>query len=142
MNPAVGFALAGFRRTAAVVGAELALLSATRRHRQVLPRPTAVHLFSPHLPFAGWTRAHLAEQKTSNGRTLIHDLRAWKTVEAGRDQLVDWISALKSPPHEGDVVRPVDLGKSAVGAALLARFTQGYVTQHGELAVPYVDLAP
>lgn len=87
LNPAVSFALAGFRRTGRVVGAELALLSATRRHRQLLPRTNAVHLFSPHLPYLGWAQACLAELKSTGPSALLDELSTWVTVEAATNAL-------------------------------------------------------
>lgn len=95
LNPAVRFALAGFRRTGRVMGAELALLSATRRHRQILPRPKAVHLFSPHLPYLGWTQAYLAELKSTGPSALIDELSTRVTVEAA-------VAALQEARPPGD----------------------------------------
>lgn len=140
MNPAVRFTLAGFRRTAKVVGAELALLSATRRHRQIIPRDSAVHLFSPYLPFAGWARAYLAEQKTSGESPIIDELLGWSTADVARSQLQEWGAEVTLAAHDGASVRPAELHEPAVLGGLLVRFTQSYVVQRGELSVPYVDL--
>lgn len=140
MNPAVHFTLAGFRRTSKVVGAELTVLSATRRHRQILPRETAVHLFSPYLPFAGWTRAYLAEQKTSGDSPVIDELRGWLTVDVARSQLRGWLAEVEPPIREGASVHAAQLHDPIVAAGLLARFIENYVAQHGALSIPYVDL--
>jgi len=142
MNPAVRFTLAGFRRTSKVVGAELAVLSARRRHRQILPRDTAVHLFSPYLPFAGWTRAYLAEQKTSGESRVIDELLGWTTSDTARSQLRAWLEAVEPPARQGASVSAAELKNSTVTAGLLVRFAQSYITQQGDLSVPYVDLVP
>lgn len=142
MNPAVRFTLAGFRRTSKVVGAELALLSATRRHRQILPRDTAVHLFSPHLPFARWTRAYLAEQKTSGESPIVDQLLGWDGRDAARSQLKGWMAAVDLPAHEGMTAGADQLGDPDVVGGLLVRFIDSYVGQKGDLSVPYVDLVP
>lgn len=102
LNPGVRFALAGFRRTGRVVGAELALLSATRRHRQLLPRTNAVHLFSPHLPYLGWTQAYLAELKSTGPSALLDELSTWVTVEAA-------VAALREAAPPGGALHEVFL---------------------------------
>lgn len=140
MNPAVRFTLAGFRRTSKVVGAELAVLSATRRHRQILPRETAVHLFSPYLPFVGWTRAYLAEQKTTGESTIIDELLGWTTSDTARSQLRALFEDFEHPAHDGASVSAAELQDPAVTTGLFIRFTESYITQLGELSVPYVDL--
>ncbi len=142
MNPAVRFALAGFRRTSKVVGAELAVLSATRRHHQILPRDTAIHLFSPYLPFGGWTRAYLREQKTSGESPIIDELLEWGMSETARLGLAGWLAEVQGQASDGASVRAAELQNPAVTAGLLIRFTESYMTQQGELSVPYVDLVP
>jgi len=140
LNPAVRFALAGFRRTGTVVGAELALLSAARRHHQVLPRPTAVHLFSPHLPFIGWTSAYLAELKSVGTSELLEELRAWTSTELATSAIRAWRGALGPIEPRVDAVTPDGLVDPCVTTPLLVHFVDGYLTQSGELSVPYVDL--
>lgn len=143
MNPAVRFTLAGFRRTSKIVGAELAVLSATRRHRQILPRTTAVHLFSPQVPFAAWTRAYLAEQKATGDSPIVDELLGWTTADAARVELTLWLGALDSEAAPAMTsIRSADLGEPAAMAALLSQYIHGYITQDGQLSIPYVDLAP
>ncbi len=132
LNPAVRFALAGFRRTGAVLGAELALLSAERRHRQVLPRASAVHLFSPHLPYLGWAQADLAEQKSAGPCPLLDELSAWSTVEEAVAALRAWLSP--GTPEDD----PVHLGVLAGGylaAAGEGRALEAEDIDHGSVAV-------
>ena len=116
LNPAVRFALAGFRRTGKVLGAELALLSAERRHRQLLPRASAVHLFSPHLPCLGWAQADLAEQKSAGPSSLLDELSAWSTVEEAVAALRAWVSS----------------GTAGEDPARLAVLVGGYLAAAGE----------
>lgn len=142
LNPAVRFALAGFRRTGTVVGAELALLSAARRHHQILPRPTAVHLFSPHLPFIGWTSAYLAELKTVGTSDLLDELRTWTSTDLATGAVQAWRAALGPLERRVDPVTPDDLADPLVTTALLGQFVDSYLTMSGDLSVPYVDLVP
>lgn len=141
MNAEVRFALAGFRRTSTVVGAELALLSATRRHRQILPRENAVHLFSPHLPFARWARAHLAELKTrgANDPTLP-GLAGWTDTNAADTGLAASIDSIAAAPFEGSSVTTADLLDPTISVALIKRLATGYIGQVGDLSMPHVDL--
>jgi hypothetical protein len=142
MNPAVRFTLAGFRRTGRVVGAELALLSAIRRHGQILPRNTAVHLFSPYLPFAGWTQAYLAEQKMSGDTLLVGELLEWTSIDVARSELEAWLEEAGLHTYAGSTVSAADLSDDAVTSGLLIRFAGSYLTQTNGLDVPYVDLVP
>lgn len=140
LNPAVRFALAGFHRTGIVVGAELALLSAARRHHQILPRTTAVHMFSPHLPFIGWSRAYLAELKSVGTSELLEELRTWTSIELATDALRAWRGPVEPMAVGVDIVTRDGLTDPSVTTALLGHFVDGYLTQSGELSVPYVDL--
>ncbi len=141
LNPAVRFALAGFRRTSSIVGAELALLSATRRHQQVLPRPNAVHLFSPLLPFARWAHAHLAELKSVGESELIDELRSWTTPEDATGRIADWIAVAGPSPQQRSVVSSGDLASGPARLDLLVQLATGYIGQTGQLDIPYVDLS-
>ncbi|MGQ0678934.1 MAG: BrxE family protein [Actinomycetota bacterium] len=141
LNPAVRFALAGFRRTAMVVGAELAHLSAVRRHHQLLPRLTAVHLFSPYLPFAGWTFAYLGELKGTGPDDLLEQLARWTAVEAGQDAIKKWHAKLPAADIKIETVTPADLDDPVVQTGLLKTFVSGYLAApDDDLTVPYVDL--
>lgn len=141
LNPSVSFALAGFRRTGAVVGAELALLSATRRHDQLLPRRNAVHMFSPHLPFVGWAGAYLAELKSNCTRKLLEELSGWTNLKVAAAALEVWRDDLGHSDAAPSTVTTADLADPPVAIALLARFVDAYLAASGELSVPYVDLA-
>lgn len=131
LNPAVRFALAGFRRTGKVLGAELALLSAERRHRQLLPRASAVHLFSPHLPYLGWAQADLAEQKSAGPSALLDELSAWSTAEEAVAALRAW---LPPPTAEGDPSRIGVLVGGYLAAAAEDRALAAEDVDHGSVA--------
>ena len=105
LNPAVRFVLAGFHRTGQVAGAELALLSAERRHRQLLPRANASHLFSPRLPYVSWARADLAEMKSAGASPLLDELSDWATVDEAVATLRSWSAA---PGNRGHLYRLVE----------------------------------
>lgn len=120
LNPAVRFALAGFRRTGKVLGAELALLSAERRHRQLLPRASAVHMFSPHVPYLGWAQADLAEQKSAGPSPFLDELSAWSTVEEAVAALRALLSAGTAKPAQLAVLVGGYLAAGCEGRALAA----------------------
>jgi hypothetical protein len=54
-----------FRRTWKPAALELDMAAASRMHRELLGRSTALHLFSDLLPFRRWAIGWLAEQKTA-----------------------------------------------------------------------------
>lgn len=81
-----------FPRTGRVVGMELCLMSATRRHRQALGRTSAIHLYSDLMPFHRWTVGWLAEQKTSALHPLIEELEQWDDVDTASAKLAEWSS--------------------------------------------------
>lgn len=104
-----------FPRTGRLAAAELLVLSAVRRHQQVLDRPNAVHLFSDRLRFHRWTTAWLAEQKTGVVDEVIDDLEAW-TEPLAVETLGDWVDP---PAPAGEpVAGALSLGR--VSSSLLA----------------------
>lgn len=110
LDPDIGRFILGntFPRTARVAGVELLLLSAARRHRQVLSRPNAVDLFSDRMPFQRWTRAWLAEQKTMGPHQLIGELESWLDVATARQRLREW----SGPPIQGQrLAGAIELGR-------------------------------
>lgn len=139
LNPAVSFALAGFRRTGLVIGAELALLSAIRRHHQVLPRQSAVHLFSPYLPFTGWASSYLAELKSGSSSELITELRSLTDLGAATTKLQGWWEELPGEDQEVQSVTSEDLDNPALRSGLLKQLA-GASLGLSNLDVPYVDL--
>ncbi len=136
-----------FPRTATVVGAELAVLSAAKRHADALPdRDDVLHLFGDPLPAFAEALAWLAELKTSGETSFLDELRGWSTADAAHAEV--GAATGEAPPGEriGTTLR---LGKVAaaeladpVRAAAVAKFlAAAYAGQGRDLAVPYFDLA-
>lgn len=149
LDPDVGGFILGnaFPRTAKVAGAELLLLSAARRHRQILSRPNAVDLFSERMPFLGWTRAWLARQKTAGPDPLLDELASWRDPGSAQDALRDW----SGPTQRESAQRPGTISLGVMEAseledhqALLARARQlaACYAEMEALTPSYFDLAP
>ena len=69
---------------------ECAVLSAARRHQEVLVRQSAIHLFSDQLPVKGWALAWLREQKTAGrGNGLLSKMRQWNSRSAC-EEIAKW----------------------------------------------------
>lgn len=136
-----------FPRTAVVAGAELAVLSAAKRHADALPdRDDVVHLFGEPLPVFAGALAWLAELKTGGDLSFLTELRGWDSCDAGANAL----AALTGEPPPGERIGgTLRLGKMAAGALddpVRARTTalalaSSYVGQGPDLVVPYYDLA-
>jgi hypothetical protein len=136
-----------FPRTATIAGAELAVLSAAKRHRDALPdRDDVVHLFGEPLPAYGEAIAWLAELKTGGNASFLEELRGWSNVDTAHENLVRMTGAAPSGERIGATLRlgklPAealhDLTQTTVVARALAA---SYAGQGQELAVPYFDLA-
>lgn len=136
-----------FPRTAAIAGAEIAVLSAAKRHGDALPdRDDVVHLFGEPLPAFAEALAWLAELKTGGDQSFLNELRGWSSGDAAYDALMGFTG--EAPPSErigatlrlgklsSDVLAESDRAE-AVARALAA----AYVGQGQGLAVPYYDLA-
>lgn len=133
-----------FPRTAQPVALELDVMSAARRHDDLLERATALHLFSNAFPFLRWAEARLAEQKTLQPDALFAEIAGWDADHAAG---AIRISAGKSPGGEqvgaglllGQVTEAELLKPDALlpYAKLLAA---AYVDQGEALAPPYFDL--
>ena len=135
-----------FPRTATVAGAELAVLSAAKRHSDALPdRDDVVHLFGEPLPVFTEAMAWLSELKTGGDQSILEALRSWDSVDAGHAALRSLTG--ETPPSEriGATLRlgkvPMDTIVEAEGAVTIARsLAAAYVGQGDDLAVPYYDL--
>lgn len=136
-----------FPRTAVVAGAELAVLSAAKRHADALPnRDDVVHLFGEPLPAFAAALAWLAELKTGGDQSFINELRDWASRDAGHEAMAGRAGA--APPGEriGSTLRLGKLTIDAVtdpelAAATAHALAAAYVGQGPDLAVPYYDLA-
>lgn len=125
-----------FPRTWECVALQLDILSAARRHDELLDRPSVVHLFSARLPFRRLALAWLDERKTAGDRSLIARLRSWDMVSAQRD-LRNWTGG--AAPAGETVGAGLRLG--VLGADELA----DGATPHSIarlLAASYLDLGP
>jgi hypothetical protein len=130
-----GFVLPNtFKRTARIVGAELLLLSAARRHDQLFSRPNALHLFSDQLSFHRWTQSWLAEQKTNQVHPLVGELESWHQPADAVDRLSAWTGPARSgTPTMGTIeLGTVERTELEDGDSLLARARM--------LAACYVDM--
>lgn len=136
-----------FERTATMAGAELAVLSAAKRHADALPdRDDVVHLFGEPLPAFAGALAWLAELKTGGDQSFLAELRGWDGRDAGADSLAALTG--EAPPGEriGGTLRLGKVAAEALGdpdrADTTARaLAAAYVGQGPDLIVPYYDLA-
>jgi hypothetical protein len=136
-----------FPRTATIAGAELAVLSASKRHADALPdRDDVVHLFGEPFPAFVGALAWLAELKTGGDQSFLNALRGWASPDAGHNALAGLTG--EAPPGER-IVGTLRLGKIATEAladperveAAARSLAAAYVGQGPDLAVPYYDLA-
>lgn len=139
LDPDVRFALSGFPNTSKYLGAELAVLSAKRRHEQLLRRDTALHLFSPLLPFLGWTNAYLAERKTEPRLDFVDQLLV-SGVDDVRAQLRGWVTAIGVDAHGGLPISAADLRDLGVATQIMVLLAGQYLELEGEFTPPFMDL--
>jgi len=125
---------------------ELDVASAARLHDELLGRPSALHIFSDHLPFRRSATAWLAEQKTASPDPLFDAMQAWDEVEA-RSCLAQWTSGVDM--SGGEVLGSgLLLGRLTHAEAndqhllpgLGRRLAAAYLDQGAKLRPPYVDL--
>lgn len=136
-----------FPRTAPIAGAELAVLSAAKRHRDALPdRDDVVHLFGEPLPSFGLATAWLAELKTGGDASFLDELRGWSNVEDAHES----VGLLTGAPPSGEQIGvTLRLGKLSTQAlddpaqtdTVTRSLAAAYVGQGRDLLVPYFDLA-
>jgi hypothetical protein len=133
-----------FPRTAKPAALELDIVSAARRHDDLLGRPTALHLFSSAFPFRRWAEAWLAEQKTLTPDGLFDELATWN-LETARASLRDWAG---DPPVGESIGEGLLLGQLTSGeienvesSLIYARMlAAAYLHQDSNLRPPYFDL--
>ncbi len=136
-----------FPRTAAIAGAEIAVLCAAKRHTDALPdRDDVVHLFGEPLPAFAEALAWLAELKTGGDQSFVDELRGWANGEVAREALAELTGVAPQGERIGSTMRLgrltanllVDPGQAEAVARTLAA---AYVNQGADLAIPYYDLA-
>jgi hypothetical protein len=134
-----------FPRTFRAAALELDIAAAAHRHDDLLGRPTALHLFSPMLPFRRWAEAWLAEQKTVRPDPLLHELVSWDTA-ASVAQLREWVGAAPGGEAVGDGLLLGQISAEELadedGLGTYARLlAAAYLDQDAGLRPPYFDLA-
>ena len=136
-----------FPRTATIAGAEIAVLSAVKRHADALPdRDDVLHLFGEPLPAFAEALAYLAELKTGGDQSFLDELRGWVSRDAADNALESQTG--EAPPGER-IGRTMRLGKMTADAlddperaGTAARaLAAAYVGQGSDFIVPYYDLA-
>ncbi len=137
-----------FRRTWKPAALELDVAAASRMHRELLGRSTAIHLFSDVLPFRRWAIGWLAEQKTApEPDSLLNTIQGW-TSEDSTETLRSWCGAVEPPPAEplgGGLLlgrlTAVEVDDPAILQQIARLLTFAYLDQTGPLQPPYFDLA-
>jgi len=140
-----------FPRTWRCAGLELDIVSAARRHDDLLARPSALHLFSDQLPFRRMASAWLAELKTSCDHPFLDFLSRWDLETAladlrllvhdtlpqgepvGPGLLLGKLSSSDTPALSTDPVHSLRVAQALGGA---------YLQQQRDLHPPYFDLVP
>lgn len=136
-----------FPRTAIVAGAELAILSAAKRHSDALPdRDDVVHLFGEPLPAFAESLAWLAELKTGGDQSFLHQLRGWASTDQGHEGLAELTGEASPGERISNTLRLGTVSAETIAdaeqAQTIARaLAAAYVGQGPELTVPYYDLA-
>lgn len=137
-----------FPRTAEFTALELDVISAEARHRQEIPRDSALHLFSDKLAIKVLAINWLLERKLSgsgdplakrivswNLEAAERDLRQWSATEVPTAEVLGAGLYLGSVP-EGDLVIP---GKAQ---QLISSLSICYLNQQEKLRIPYYNLEP
>jgi hypothetical protein len=135
-----------FPRTWAVAGAELAVLSAAKRHHDALPdRDDVVHLFGEPFPAFAHALEWLAELKTGGDAAFLEELRSWSseadaaTAIGGAGNLVDPGERIGATLRLG-VLPAAALREPEQVEATARSLATAYVGQGADLAIPYFDL--
>lgn len=135
-------------RTWLLSALEGSVLSAAARHREAFSRPTAVHLFSGHLPALNWALGWLRAQKVAGeANGLIDELRVWDRASGPRT-LAAW-AGVASPRgeilvqerrlgtlHRGDLARPEERER------VIRILAACYADQGEDLRFPCFELIP
>jgi hypothetical protein len=133
-----------FPRTYRSAALELDILSAARRHDDLLGRSTALHLFSSAFPFRRWAEAWLSEQKTLEPDPFFDQLAGWD-LDSSLVALRSWVgdSPGGEPVGDGLLLGQISQSELEDEAELLpyARLlVAAYIDQAGTLRPPYFDL--
>ena len=135
-------------RTWLLSALEGSVLSAAVRHREAFTRPTAVHLFSGHLPALPWALAWLRAQKVRREvDDLVTELQSWNRTSGPRT-LTEW--ARVAPPagevvlqeHRVGTLRPSDLADPEQRERVIRILAACYANQGEDLKFPCFELIP
>ena len=135
-----------FPRTWMAAGAELTMLSAAKRHHDVLPpRADVIHLFGEPFPAFRNAMAWLAEMKTGGDASEVGALRRW-TVATASDELRSRVGQAPSGERIAGTMRlgvvSADVLSDPIAMLRVARsLTAAYLDQNSDLHIPYFDLA-
>lgn len=146
-TPAGQYVLGGaLPRTWLLSALEGSVLSAAARHREAFTRPTAVHLFSSHLPALTWALAWLRAQKVAGeGDGLVAELRVWNRATGPR-KLTAWAGVVAP---EGEVLvqerrlgtlRPADLAEPEQRERVIRILAACYADQGEDVRFPCFEL--
>jgi hypothetical protein len=136
-----------FPRTWKPAGGQLLILSCARWHNHAFSgRPSAIHLYSPHLPALGWAHAWLAEQKTTVPiDPLFDELVSWTDVGDATKAIDQWLpeSAAEAEVVAGNLclgtVNAHSLRDPAEASAVVEQLAKHYVPTANALQIPYFD---
>jgi len=123
------------------------MLSCARWHSHAFSgRPSAIHLYSPHLPALGWANAWLAEQKTTIPvDPLFDELANWTDKDDAAAAIDQWLP--DNTPKIEVVAGNLRLGTIEVGSledpatasAVVATLAKCYFPSANPLQIPYFD---
>ena len=135
---------AAFPRTAKPAALELDIVSAARRHDDLLGRSTALHLFSSAFPFRRWAEAWLAEQKTLPPDALLEELATWN-LETALTSLRGWAGNPQPGESIGEglllgQLTSDELKDDEALNAYAKLLAAAYLDQDSTLRPPYFDL--
>lgn len=126
-----------------LAAAELAVESAASRHREVLSRPTAVHLFGGSWPVRRWTNAWVSEQKTQRPPDAFFE----ELASLGLDDITARLGRRQRPASAGSstAVRLGTVSRAAceTPSGLVAHvqdLATIYVGSSSDFVVPYFDM--
>ncbi|MCV7421387.1 BrxE family protein [Mycobacterium yunnanensis] len=136
-----------FPRTWKPAAGQLLMLSCARWHGHAFSgRPSAIHLYSPHLPALGWANAWLAEQKTTVPvDPLFDELANWTDKGSAASSIDRWLP--EGTPEVEPVAGNLRLGfvdvrslqDPAEASALVQQLAKCYVATPSPLQIPYFD---
>jgi len=136
------------RRTWRPAALELDIAAAGRLHDELLGRPSALHLFSDHLPFRRWALGWLAEQKTAREDALLDVLERWDQASAIAG-LRGWTAgadvSAAEPIGAGlllGALTTAEMADSSVLTTIAMLLAAAYLDQGAPLRPPYFDQVP